>query len=87
MACGFKPHDQWKPPWLRLWAPGRVPASPLVAFGFKPHGQWKPPWLRLQAPGRVPASPLVALGPGPVLATQAVPLGPRACAGLEQRTF
>lgn len=46
-----------------------------------------PPWLRLYALGWVPASLLVALSPGAVLATQAVALGPRACAGLEQRAF
>ena len=46
-----------------------------------------PPWLRLYALGWVPASLLVALSPGDALATQAVALGPRACAGLEQRAF
>ena len=40
--------------------------------------------FRRQGP---PASLAEALGPGAVLATQAVPLGPRACAGLEQRAF
>lgn len=59
----------------------------LSGCGFKPHGQWMPPWLRLYALGWVPASLLVALSPGDALATQAVALGPRACAGLEQRAI